>query len=186
MRSATQLAYTAGPGWQAVDLPYAGYELTMTVLVPDPGQLGAVEAQLTPDLLTTVVATQALRTVQLALPRWNVESSVAAGPALAAAGMPSAFDPGTADFSAMVEPDTSVGSPLFLATVQHEAGLAIDEGGSDPGAATSVASVAGTQTPTAGPVALPVDRPFLFFVRDVATGAVVFQGRVVDPSAGAA
>ena len=158
----------------------------MTVLVPDPGQLGAVEAQLTPDLLTTVVATQALRTVQLALPRWNVESSVAAGPALAAAGMPSAFDPGTADFSAMVEPDTSVGSPLFLATVQHEAGLAIDEGGSDPGAATSVASVAGTQTPTAGPVALPVDRPFLFFVRDVATGAVVFQGRVVDPSAGAA
>ena len=194
MRSATQLAYAAGPGWQAVDLPYAGYELTMTILVPDPGQLGTIEAQLTPDLLTTVVATQALRTVQLAMPRWNVESSVAAGDALAAAGMPSAFDPSTADFGAMVEPDTSVrsrpsggerGTPLFLATVQHEAGLAVDEAGSDSSAATSVASVAGGQTPTAGPVALPVDRPFLFFVRDVATGAVVFQGRVVDPTAGA-
>ena len=182
---ATQLAYAAGPGWQAVDLPYAGYELTMTILVPDPGQLGTIEAQLSPDLLTTVVATQALRTVQLALPRWSIESSVAAGDALAAAGMPSAFDPGTADFSAMVEPDASVDPPLFLATVQHEADLAVDEAGSDSSAATSVASAAGGQPPTAGPVALPVDRPFLFFVRDVATGAVVFQGRVVDPSAGA-
>jgi serpin B len=185
MRSATQLAYAAGPGWQAVDLPYAGYELTMTILVPDPGQLGTIEAQLTPDLLTTVVATQALRTVQLALPRWKIESSIAARDALAAAGMPSAFDAGTADFSAMVEPDASVDSPLFLATVQHEASMAVDEAGSDSSAATSVASAAGGQTPAAGPVALPVDRPFLFFVRDVATGAVVFQGRVVDPSAGA-
>ena len=186
MRSATQLAYAAGPGWQAVDLPYAGYELTMTVLVPDPGQLGPIEAQLTPDLLTTVVATQALRTVQLALPKWSIESSVAAGGALAAAGMPSAFDADTADFSAMVEPDSSVDRPLFLATVQHEAGLAVDEAGSDSSAATTVASAAGGQPATAGPVALAVDRPFLFFLRDVATGAVVFQGRVVDPSAGAA
>jgi serpin B len=183
MRSATELAYTAGPGWQAVDLPYAGYELTMTILVPDPGQLGAIEAKLTPDLLTTVVATQALRTVQLALPRWSIESSVPASDALAAAGMPSAFDPGTADFTAMVEPDASEDPPLFLATVQHEASVAVDEAGSDSSAATSVASVAGGQTPAAGPVPLSVDRPFLFFVRDVATGAVVLQGRVVDPSA---
>jgi serine protease inhibitor len=184
LHSATQLAYTAGPGWQAVDLPYAGYELTMTILVPDPGQLGTIEAQLTPDLLTTVVATQALRTVQLALPRWSIESSVAANDALAAAGMPSAFDRRSADFTAMIEPDAPVGSPLFLATVQHEASLAVDEAGSDSSAATSVDSVASGQTATAGPVSLVVDRPFLFFVRDVATGAVVFQGRVVDPSAG--
>jgi serpin B len=62
--------------------------------------------------------------------------------------------------------------------------LAVDEAGSDSSAATSVDSVASGQTATAGPVSLVVDRPFLFFVRDVATGAVVFQGRVVDPSAG--
>ena len=48
MRSATVLAYAAGPGWQAVDLPYAGYGATMTILVPDLGKSRAVEAQLTP------------------------------------------------------------------------------------------------------------------------------------------
>jgi len=183
MRSASQLAYAAGPGWQAVDLPYAGYELTMTIVVPDPGQIAPIEAQLTPDLLTTVVATQGLRTVQLALPRWKVESSVPAGDALAAAGMPSAFEPDAADFSAMVESNGSARPPLFLAAVQHEASLAVDEAGSDSPAATSVTAVGGSAA--GGPVNLSVDRPFLFFVRDVATGAVVLQGRVVDPLSGA-
>jgi serpin B len=187
MRSASQLPYAAGPGWQAVDLPYAGYELTMTVLVPDPGQLGPIEAQLTPDLLTTVVATQGLRTVQLALPRWQVESSVPARDALVAAGMPSAFDPTAADFSAMVDTENgraSVRAPLFLAAVQHEASLAVNEAGSEAPAASSVAS-AGGGAAAGGPVTMAVDRPFLFFVRDVATGAVVLQGRVVDPSVSA-
>jgi serine protease inhibitor len=36
--------------------------------------------------------------------------------------------------------------------------------------------------PTAS-VTLHVDRPFLFAVRDTDTGAILFLGRVVDPSA---
>ena len=39
--------------------------------------------------------------------------------------------------------------------------------------------------PTGGPVTMLVDRPYLYFVRDVATGAVVFLGRVADPSSAA-
>ena len=65
MRSTSQLAYAAGNGWQAVDLPYGGYALTMTVLVPDAGRLAEVEAQVSPDLVDAVVATQALRSVDL-------------------------------------------------------------------------------------------------------------------------
>ena len=32
-------------------------------------------------------------------------------------------------------------------------------------------------------IALHLDHPFLFFVRDLDTGAVLFMGRVMDPSA---
>ncbi|MET0827489.1 MAG: serpin family protein, partial [Acidimicrobiales bacterium] len=51
-------------------------------------------------------------------------------------------------------------------------------------AATAVAA-ATSAAPTGGPVTMLVDRPFLYFVRDVATGAVVFLGRVADPSSAA-
>ncbi len=34
-------------------------------------------------------------------------------------------------------------------------------------------------------VTLKVDRPFVFAVRDVQTGAVLFLGRILDASAGA-
>ena len=36
----------------------------------------------------------------------------------------------------------------------------------------------------AEPVVLRADRPFLFAVRDVPTGAILFLGRVGDPSIG--
>ncbi len=187
MRTSSQLAYAAADGWQAVDLPYSGYGLTMTVLLPGAGRLAEVEAQVSPDLITTIVAGQALRPVELGLPRWDTESSFTFDEALAAAGMPSAFDPATADFSAMtatVDGTAEDGSPLALAGVHHQANLSVNEAGTEAAAATAVAA-ATSAAPTGGPVTMLVDRPFLYFVRDVATGAVVFLGRVADPSSAA-
>jgi serpin B len=180
MRSTSQLAYAAGNGWQSVDLPYGGYALTMTVVVPDAGRLAEVEAQVSPDLVDSIVATQALRTVDLGLPRWDSESAFSLNDALSAAGMPSAFDPRAADFSSML--DEAPADRLFLAAVQHQANISVDEAGTEAAAATAVA-MAGSSAPGGGPVALIADRPYLYFIRDVATGAVVFLGRVTDPSA---
>ena len=180
MRTASQMAYAAADGWQAVDLPYGGYALTMTVLVPDAGRFAEVEAQVSPDLVNAVVGTQGLRTVDLGLPRWDTESAFSLNDALAAAGMPSAFVADSADFGAMVDPSDA--ERLFLAAIQHQANISVDEAGTEAAAATAVA-VAGSSAPGGGPVSLIVDRPYLFFIRDVATGAVVFLGRVTNPSA---
>ena len=106
MRSATQLAYAAGPGWQAVDLPYAGYELTMTVLVPDPGQLGSRRGAGS----ARTCSRPSWPPRRCARSSWHCPGGASSPRSRRAtpsprAGMPSAFDPGTADFSAMVEPD---------------------------------------------------------------------------------
>jgi serpin B len=90
--------------------------------------------------------------------------------------MPIAFDPDRADFSGMTTQER-----LFIAKVIHQANISVDEKGTEAAAATAVVMEA-TAMPTE-PVKLDVNRPFLFAVRDTRSGAVIFLGRIVDPSA---
>jgi serpin B len=41
---------------------------------------------------------------------------------------------------------------------------------------------AGSAAPTDEPIPFVADHPFLFLVRDTKTGAILFMGRLVDPS----
>ncbi len=66
---------------------------------------------------------------------------------------------------------------LFLDTVQHEAFIEVDEEGTEAHAATG-----GAMAASHGPT-ITVDRPFLFVIRDRSTGAILFMGRVADPTA---
>jgi serine protease inhibitor len=175
MRSNDQLAYATGDGWQAVDLPYAGYELTMTVLVADAGRLAEVEAQVSEDLLDRIVGSQALREVNLGLPRWATESVIPLAAVLKTLGMQTAFDPDRADFSAMTDAER-----LYISAVQHQANITVDEAGTEAAAATAV--VIRDTAAALEPIELVVDRPFLFMIRDVPTGTLVFLGRIADPS----
>jgi serpin B len=60
----------------------------------------------------------------------------------------------------------------------------VDEKGTEAAAATAVAMMTGgcTGTLPVNIVTVRLDHPFLFVLRDVETGAVLFMGRVVDPS----
>ena len=68
---------------------------------------------------------------------------------------------------------------LFIKDVIHRAMVAVDEKGTEAAAATAVVFKR-----QAAQVAEPlvVDRPFIFAIRDDATGTILFLGRVVDPT----
>jgi serpin B len=148
----------------------------MLVVVPDAGDLAAVEVLLADGLLDDVVRGLAGRQVNLGLPRFDLETKVELSMVLAVLGMPSAFDPSSADFSAMTTDEE-----LFIGVVIHQANITVDEQGTEAAAATAVGMRA-TSAPMDPPVELTIDRPFLYAVRDTATGAVLFLGRVSDPS----
>jgi serpin B len=115
--------------------------------------------------------------VALSLPRFTFRSRAGLGGALQQMGMATAFRAGAADFSGM---DGS--RDLVIGDVIHEAFVKVDEQGTEAAAATAV--VMKEAAAPAEPIPVRVDRPFLFFIRDRETGAVLFLGRVVDPSAG--
>jgi serpin B len=107
---------------------------------------------------------------------FGIETKTDLAPILGSLGMPSAFDD-RADFSGI-----TTSKRLQVSNVIHQANIDVDEKGTEAAAATAVVMRA-TGMP-AEPVVLRADRPFLFAVRDVPTGAILFLGRVGDPSIG--
>ncbi len=168
------LAYAEWEGGVAVELPYNGEELSMVVLFPDAGQFQAFEQSLTAEHYEGIVSTLESRRVDLGFPKFEFTYDVSLVEPLTALGMSDAFLPGIADFSGI---DGS--RNLFISDVLHKAFVSVDEAGTEAAAATAVIFEF-TAIPGA-PVTLTVDRPFLFVIRDVPTGTILFIGRVVAP-----
>jgi serpin B len=175
MRQTTSLGYAREQGYQVVELPYDGHQLSMVILLPDAGELEAFEASLDAPVLEASLDALSYQSVALAMPRFEFSAKFRLEETLAALGMVDAFSD-AADFSGMTG-----NRELFLSAVLHQAFVSVDEAGTEAAAATAV--VAKLTAAPVEPVEVTVDRPFLFLIRDLETGAVLFLGRVVDPSA---
>ena len=145
----------------------------MIVVVPDLGTFDAFEAGLTATGIGAILAgaDSAAGGGDLSLPKFKFDTGVRLNDTLSALGMPDAFG-SAADFSGI-----DGGRDLSVQAVVHKAIIAVDEKGTTAAAATGISVM-----DLALPPSLVVDRPFLFFVRHNPTGAILFQGRVVDPS----
>ena len=166
--------YAKGDGYQAVDVPYSYGEMSMTVLLPDRGALGELEDSLNADLLDRIIDDIEIDYITLTMPLFKFESEFSLGETLAGMGMPDAFGD-RADFSGMTG-----SKDLLISQIVHKAFVSVDERGTE-----AVASTAGVVIPVSGsskePIQVTVNRPFIFLIRDNATGTVLFIGRVMNP-----
>ena len=200
-----RIPYAHGAGWQAVELRYRHATdtapLAMTLILPD--DLAAFETRLSPDQLARITAALDAERVRfdgpqtcpsnfepgncypydlrLFMPRFAIETRVALKDVLGAIGMPLAFDPSRADLTGIHVPAPGEGRP-YISAVIHQANIDVDEKGTEAAAATAVGVDTGGGPSPLDEITLRLDRPFLFVLRDVQTGAVLFMGRVVDPS----
>ncbi len=177
MHQVLQTVYAAGTGWQAVELPYSNPDLTLTVIIPDPGQLAAVEAQLSDTFFDAALAAEQRAEVTLTLPKFSATTAAHLAAPLTTLGMGLAFSP-AADFSGI-----DGGRDLYISDVVHQATVTVDEAGTEAAAATAVIvnTTGAVEVPPGTPVTLTIDRPFLVVLRDRPTGAVLFVGRIVTP-----
>jgi serpin B len=155
-----------------VELPYLGGGLALDILMPS-GPLAAFEAGLTPASLAKDLALLTGEPSQnpLLLPKFTIDSELSLIRALEAMGMVDVFDPAKADLSGI-----DGAHDLFIDLVKQDATIEVDESGTVAAAATAGGGGAGFEI---GPVA--IDRPFVFLIRDVKNGSVLFMGRVLDP-----
>jgi serpin B len=165
--------YARGEGYQAIELEYDGREMAMDLLLPDAGRFKSFEASLTAAKVEAILKSLQATEVRLVLPKFTFESGFALREKLGAMGMSTAFGSG-ADFSGM---DGT--HELFIDNVYHKAFVRVDEEGTEAAAATAVVMGRGALRPRA--VQMIVDRPFVFVIRDLKTGTILFLGRVLNP-----
>jgi serpin B len=174
MHQSAHFGYVEGASYQAVELPYDGQQLSMVVLLPAAGQFDGFEQALDGKQFDAILKVLAPKLVVLTLPRFKTEASFMLKDTLTALGMRDAFA-ASADFSGMTgKRDFTIGAVI------HKAYVSVDENGTEAAAATAVSMPTGAR-PEA-PVAFTADRPFIFLIRDIQTGAVLFVGRIVDAS----
>ena len=173
MRLSETLDYGAGDDYQAVRLPYAG-GFSMILLVPRAGKLDSLERGLDGSTLRRAVTGLSNTPVKLSMPKFSFRSKARLKDVLGELGMPVAFT-SRADFSGMTNAE-----PLQIADVIHETFIASDEKGTE--ATAAAAQVYTLSIVPLRQVELTIDRPFLFLIQDDETGAILFMGRVSDPT----
>lgn len=170
--------YLDGGTFQALELPYRGGDLSMVILLPKQMDgLPGLEQSFTAEALSqwTQEFHYADRVV-LSLPRFKMTQQFELSNTLAAMGMPQAFT-GRANFSGM-----SANSGLKISAAIHKAFVDVNETGTEAAAATSTIITATAMRMPEPPIVFNADHPFLFLIRDVKSGSILFLGRVADPS----
>ena len=163
--------YVDAEGYQAVELPYGGGEIAMTVVVPDMGRFAKYQQEFDAERLAEIDAAMSEGIVDFFLPRWSASFSADLVETLPELGLRLPFAGG--DFTGISPENPFIGEGV------HAADVEVDEEGTVAAAATGLGfEESGPPQPDA---VIRADRPFLYLIRDTETGTVLFIGRVLDP-----
>ena len=174
MAQSGSFTYADGDGYQAIELPYDGDQMSMVIMLPDSGKFESFESNLSAARVDQTISSLESHEVDLTMPKFKYDYECSLAETLAGMGMPTAFSDG-ADFSGMTG-----NRELSITDVLHKAYVSVDEKGTEAAAATAV--IVGLTSMPVETVQMTVDRPFIFLIRDIENGTILFIGRVMNPS----
>jgi len=185
MYQSARFQYTEDSDYQAIELPYDGQELSMVVLLPRSGKFADFEESLDAGKVEGIIQSMDSNKVNLTMPKYKFTSSFNLNKTLSDLGMPVAFvpplsdacSPENANFSGM-----DGKCDLYISDVIHQAFVAVDEAGTEAAAATAVIIGVTSAPPPQQIITMTIDRPFIFLIRDIQTGTIIFLGRVMNPA----
>ncbi|NXE55834.1 OVALX protein, partial [Casuarius casuarius] len=170
-----KIAVVADEKIKVLELPYAGRELSMLVLLPeDASSLEQLESMISFEKLTEWTSPNMMekKTVKVYLPRMKIEEKYNLTSVLTALGMTDLFSP-LANLSGISAAET-----LKMSEALHEASMEVSEAG------TEVAGSTGAMGEIKhSPVSeeFRADHPFLFLIKHNPTNIIIFFGRCFYP-----
>ncbi len=163
-----------GNNYKAVELPYENGELSMLIILPDSGKFDEFERDFSSNILKGIVSSLHETTINIRMPKFEYSSESSLSHILKSMGMTDAFDEMNADFTGIYNGPEG---KLFIKEVYHKAFISVDEKGTEAAAATGVVI-----SFTCIPEQIEINRPFIYLIRDIETGTILFMGRVLNPS----
>ena len=152
---------------------YAGKYAFAALLPKENAPLSELIASLSGTDLAALFAAPSRVEVRTSMPKFEVKDQMDLGKTLAELGMPRAFDPAGADFSAL---GTYENRNIYIGRVLHKTFLSVAEQGTRAGAATVVEMTKNAAVPITQPKEVYLDRPFLYFLIDTETNAPFMIG----------
>ncbi|MGZ3874071.1 MAG: serpin family protein [Mucilaginibacter sp.] len=156
-----------------VELPYSGSKYSMVIAMPAASSVNQMVAGLDSAKWQSWMDNLHGGEAQIKLPKFKFSSTFTLNNALAALGMGNAFTK-EADFSRI-----NATAPLHITEVMHKAFIDVNEDGTTAAAATSVAIGITAIAPVPDAT---IDHPFLFVIREMKSGLILFAGTVNNPT----
>ena len=177
MHQTGEFNYMENDMLQMIELPYEGDRLSMLVILPKlvrNNNIGNIEKDISGKMLDDYCAQLKKEEVDVALPKFKLETSYRLVPVLKNMGMTSAFN-NKANFSGI-----SGKNDLYISDVLHKASVEVDEEGTEAAAATVVIMHEKCMRRAKRFIA---NNPFIFMIKDKVNGLILFMGKINNPNA---
>ncbi|MCX6220508.1 MAG: serpin family protein [Bacteroidia bacterium] len=176
MKMESSFGYAVQPGFKALKMPYGADKFQMILLLPEEGTSpDKLAANLNSEKWATLNAALQTKTkLPVWIPKWKFSWDITLNGILSSLGMEVAFDPNKANFSGI-----NAENQLYITKVIHKTYIDVTESGTEAAAVTSVGI--GTTSMPVDPPSFYAIRPFLFFITEEDTGAILFAGKVENP-----
>jgi serpin B len=174
-----------GESYQAVELPYKGGRFAMLLILPAEGALEDLVAGLDEAALAAMIDGLEPGAITVKMPRFSFSSTPPVEDGLRTLGMTKMFELGS-DFFPMIDlqADAPIPAGLGVSGVHQKAFMTVGEMGTEAAATTSVTMTGGVSMEKQDEIIL--NRPFLYVIRDLESGQIVFLGQVMNPAEAAA
>uniref|UniRef100_A0A1W7R9L1 Serpin 7 n=1 Tax=Hadrurus spadix TaxID=141984 RepID=A0A1W7R9L1_9SCOR len=173
-RARFRMSHSADLNARFLEMPYIGDKISMILMLPlEKHGISFLENSISVDNLNNAIQNlRTVRDVRLSLPRFKLEESLPLKQCLMNMGMRNAFAT-DADFSGISgKKDISISAAL------HKAFVEVNEEGTEASAVTGMVMVAKSSSPPPPPTIFIVDHPFMFVIREMSTGLILFTGSI--------